>query len=491
MCTGYGAVAPFPCFFMIPKSIYERRIQMPKSRNEIDMCNGPILPALLELTIPLLLSSVLQLLFNAADVIVVGNFASEYSLAAVGSTTALVNLMTNLFLGLSVSVNVLTAKFAGAGNKYQISRTVHTSVSLSIICGAILMVFGIIFAPSLLKLMATPDNVLGLSSLYLRVYFTGMIPMMIYNFGSSLLRSKGDTKRPLLYLTIAGAVNFVLNLFFVIVLKMDVMGVGLATAISQVISAVLILICLSREEDAFRFSFRKLSLDPHIVSAILKIGIPAGIQGVIFSLSNVVIQSSVNSFGAIVMAGSAAASSIEGFVWVSMNSFSQGALTFMSQNIGAGRFSRLNRIAVTSCMCAAATGLILGNAAYLFGNQLLAIYDSRPEVINAGMTRMFMVCCFYCTCGLMDCIVGNIRGMGYGMTPTIISLIGACGLRIIWIFTLFRLPQFHNESMLFVSYPVSWIITFIAHFICFQFMRKKYPKTDRKSDIDMPEVPAS
>ena len=235
MCTGYGAVAPFPCFFMIPKSIYERRIQMPKSRNEIDMCNGPILPALLELTIPLLLSSVLQLLFNAADVIVVGNFASEYSLAAVGSTTALVNLMTNLFLGLSVSVNVLTAKFAGAGNKYQISRTVHTSVSLSIICGAILMVFGIIFAPSLLKLMATPDNVLGLSSLYLRVYFTGMIPMMIYNFGSSLLRSKGDTKRPLLYLTIAGAVNFVLNLFFVIVLKMDVMGVGLATAFSQVI----------------------------------------------------------------------------------------------------------------------------------------------------------------------------------------------------------------------------------------------------------------
>lgn len=455
---------------------------MPKLKKDIDMINGPVLPSLLELTIPLLLSSVLQLLFNAADVIVVGNFASEYSLAAVGSTTALVNLMTNLFLGLSVSVNVMTAKFSGAGNSRQINRTIHSAISLSMICGTILMVFGMIFAPQLLKLMKTPDNVISLSSVYLRVYFTGMIPMMIYNFGSSILRSKGDTKRPLLYLTIAGAVNVVLNLFFVIVLKMDVMGVGLATSVSQYISGGLILICLSRETDAFKFSFKKLSLDPHIITAILKIGIPAGIQGVIFSLSNVVIQSSVNGFGDIVMAGSAAASSIEGFVWVSMNSFSQGALTFMSQNIGAGRFSRLNRVAVTSCGCAAATGLILGNAAYFFSSGLLAIYDSRPEVIEAGQTRLFMVCCFYCTCGLMDCIVGNIRGMGYAMTPTVISLIGACGLRIIWIFTFFQLPEFHTESMLFLSYPVSWIITFAAHLICFKFMRKKYPKEDRKND---------
>lgn len=454
-------------------------IVMSKTKKEIDMCNGPILPSLLSLTIPMMLSSVLQLLFNAADVIVVGNFAGDNSLAAVGSTTSLVNLMTNLFLGLSVSVNVITARFAGAGNSKQINRTVHTAVSLSTICGFILTLTGIILAPDLLRLMKTPDEVLPLSAVYLRIYFTGMIPMMIYNFGSSILRSKGDTRRPLVYLTVAGAVNVILNLIFVIGLKMDVMGVGLATSVSQYISAALIIICLIREDGDYHFSFRNLTLDPQILLAIVRIGIPAGIQGVIFALSNVVIQSSVNSFGKIVMAASAASSSIEGFVWVSMNAFSQGALTFMSQNIGAGKFSRLNRIVVNSCLCAAATGLILGNAVYIFGNQLLAIYDSRPDVIEAGMRRMFMVCCFYCTCGLMDCIVGNIRGMGYAVTPTVVSLIGACGLRIIWIFTVFRLPQFHTESMLFISYPVSWIITFAVHVICFSFMRKKFPSADR------------
>lgn len=453
---------------------------MAKNRKEIDMCSGPILPALLSLTLPLVLSSVLQLLFNAADIIVVGNFAGQNSLAAVGSTTALVNLMTNLFLGLSVSVNVLTARFSGAGNSRQISRTIHTAISLSALCGLILMTAGIIFAPDLLKLMKTPDDVLPLSSLYLRIYFTGMIPMMIYNFGSSILRSKGDTKRPLLFLSAAGVVNVILNLIFVIVLKMDVMGVGLATAISHVISATLILVCLSREEGNFRFSPKKLILDPDILTAILKIGIPAGIQGVIFSLSNVVIQSSVNSFGNIVMAGSAAASSIEGFVWVSMNAFSQGALTFMSQNIGAGKYSRLNRIAVQSCICAAVTGLVMGNTAFLLSRNLLAIYDSRPDVIEAGRIRLMLVCCTYFTCGLMDCIVGNIRGMGYAITPTVISLIGACGLRIIWIFTVFKLPQFHTEQILFASYPVSWTITFTAHIICYHFMRKKYPEYDKK-----------
>ncbi len=451
-----------------------------KTKKDINMTEGPVLPSLLSLTVPLLLSSVLQLLFNAADVIVVGNFAGENSLAAVGSTTALVNLMTNLFLGLSVSVNVLTARFSGAGSTKQIEKTIHTAISLSIICGLILTAAGVVFAPDLLRLMDTPDDVLPLSSLYLRIYFTGMVPMMIYNFGSSILRSKGDTRRPLVYLTAAGVVNVILNLIFVIPLKMDVMGVGLATSVSQFISAALIISCLMKEEGAFRFSFRKLTLDLNILSAILRIGIPAGIQGVIFSLSNVVIQSSVNSFGNIVMAGSAAASSIEGFVWVSMNAFSQGALTFMSQNIGAGKFSRLNRIAVTSCMCAAAAGLILGNAAFIFSRQLLAVYDSRPDVIEAGRIRIFMVCCFYCTCGLMDCIVGNIRGMGYAITPTVISLLGACGLRIIWIFTLFRLPQFHSEAMLFISYPVSWILTFTAHLICYRFMRKKFPVKDRQ-----------
>lgn len=445
---------------------------------EIDMTSGAILPKLLKLTLPLMLSSVLQLLFNAADIIVVGNFASENSLAAVGSTTSLVNLMTNLFLGLSVGANVLTSRYMGSGNAEKVSKTIHTSIFLAIFSGIILTAAGIIFAEKLLALMQTPPEVLELSTLYLRIYFAGMIAMMIYNFGSSILRSKGDTKRPLYFLTFAGVINVVLNLIFVIFLKMDVAGVALATVISQCISAGLILRCLINETDAFQFQFKQLRPDRKIAAKILKVGIPAGFQGVVFSLSNVVIQSSINSFGSIVMAGSAAAASIEGFIWVSMNAFSQGALTFTSQNIGAKKYSRINKIAFISCVCSAVTGIVLGNLAYLFGSPLLSIYDTRPEVIESGLIRMSLVCCLYFTCGIMDCIVGSIRGMGYAVTPTIVSLLGACGLRIIWIFTGFQIPQFHNEFMLFLSYPVSWILTFTVHFICFVFMRRKFPKAD-------------
>lgn len=449
---------------------------MKENKYEIDMCSGTILPKLLRLTLPLMLSSVLQLLFNAADIIVVGNFAGENSLAAVGSTTALVNLITNLFLGLSTSANILTSMFMGAGKNERVNKTVHTSICLSIASGLIMTVFGVIFADKLLILMNTPKEILSLSTLYLRIYFFGMTAMMIYNFGSSVLRSKGDTKRPLYYLTFAGIINVLLNLLFVIVFKMDVAGVALATAISQCISAFLIIRCLMKEDDAFRFEFRKMRFDRKIVARMLKIGIPAGFQGVVFSLSNVVIQSSINGFGAIVMAGSAAAASIEGFIWVSMNSFSQGALTFMSQNIGGGKYTRINRIAVITCACAAVTGIILGNAAYFLAEPLINIYDSRAAVVEAGTIRMGLVCCFYFTCGLMDCIVGNIRGMGFAVTPTIVSLIGACGLRILWIATIFQIPRFHTEFMLFLSYPITWIITFAVHLICYIFMRKKFPK---------------
>lgn len=454
---------------------------MKENKYEIDMCSGTILPKLLRLTLPLMLSSVLQLLFNAADIIVVGNFAGENSLAAVGSTTALVNLITNLFLGLSTSANILTSMFMGAGKNERVNKTVHTSICLSIASGLIMTVFGVIFADKLLILMNTPKEILSLSTLYLRIYFFGMTAMMIYNFGSSVLRSKGDTKRPLYYLTFAGIINVLLNLIFVIVFKMDVAGVALATAISQCISAFLIIRCLMKEDDAFRFEFRKMRFDRKIVARMLKIGIPAGFQGVVFSLSNVVIQSSINGFGAIVMAGSAAAASIEGFIWVSMNSFSQGALTFMSQNIGGGKYTRINRIAVITCACAAVTGIILGNAAYFLAEPLINIYDSRAAVVEAGTIRMGLVCCFYFTCGLMDCIVGNIRGMGFAVTPTIVSLIGACGLRILWIATIFQIPRFHTEFMLFLSYPITWIITFAVHLICYIFMRKKFPKEDKLS----------
>lgn len=449
-----------------------------KNKYEIDMCNGKILPKLLKFTLPLMLSSVLQLLFNAADIIVVGNFASDNSLAAVGSTSALVNLITNLFLGLSTSSNVLSASYMGAGDDERVSKTVHTSLLVSAISGLVLTVIGVLFSEQMLIWMQSPDEVLGLSALYLRIYFCGSIAMMIYNFGSALLRSKGDTKRPLYYLALAGVINVILNLVFVIVFKMDVAGVALATVISQCVSAFLVVRCLYKETDAFHFDFHKLRIDKFIMKKIFGIGIPAGFQGVVFSLSNVVIQSSINGFGPIVMAGSAAAASIEGFVWVSMNSFSQGALTFTSQNIGAGKYSRINKIALTACGCSAVTGLIFGNLAYLLGTFLLGIYDPRPEIVEPGLIRMSLVCVFYFTCGLMDCIVGAIRGMGYAVTPTIVSLLGACGLRILWIFTVFQLPEFHTEFWLFVSYPVSWTITFLVHFICYIFMRKKFPKTD-------------
>ncbi len=451
---------------------------MSVNRYEIDMCKGAILPKLLRLTLPLMLSSVLQLLFNAADIIVVGNFASDNSLAAVGSTTALVNLITNLFLGLSTGANVMTSRYMGAKDNERVSRTVHTSIFLSIVSGLILTVIGVLFADKMLLMMQTPAEVLELSTLYLRIYFGGMVAMMIYNFGSSILRSKGDTKRPLYYLTFSGVINVVLNLIFVILFKMDVAGVALATVISQCISAALVVRCLMKETDAFRLSFRKLLPDRVITAKILGIGFPAGFQGVVFSLSNVVIQSSINSFGPIVMAGSAAAASIEGFVWVSMNAFSQGALTFTSQNIGAAKYSRINRIAFISCACAAVTGLVLGNLAYIFGEALLGVYDPRPEIIPPGMIRLSLVCVFYFTCGLMDCIVGSIRGMGYAVTPTIVSLVGACGLRLLWIFTIFAIPEYHTEFMLFLSYPITWIITFLAHLICFIIMRRKFPKND-------------
>lgn len=455
---------------------------MAEKKYEIDMCSGAILPKLLKFSLPLMLSSVLQLLFNAADIIVVGNFASENSLAAVGSTGALVNLITNLFLGLSTSANVLSSHFMGAGDEARVSKTVHTALLLSAFSGLMLTVIGECLAEQMLIWMQTPEEVLGLSALYLRIYFGGMIAMMIYNFGSSLLRSKGDTKRPLYYLSFAGVINVLLNLLFVIVFRMDVAGVALATVISQCVSALLILRCLYRETDAFRFRPSLLRIDRKIMAKIFRIGIPAGFQGVVFSLSNVVIQSSVNGFGAVVMAGSAAAASIEGFVWVSMNAFSQGAISFVSQNVGGGKYSRINRIAFVACACAAATGLLLGNFAYLLGAPLLGIYDPRPEIIEPGLTRMQLVCGLYFFCGLMDCLTGAIRGMGYAVAPTIVSLLGACGLRILWIFTVFQIPEYHTEFMLFLSYPLSWAITFLTHLVCFRFMRRKFPKADLPTD---------
>ncbi len=442
----------------------------------IDMCSGRIMGKMLIFAIPLMLSSILQLLFNAADVIVVGRFAGDNSLAAVGSTSSLVNLLTNVFLGLSVGANVCVAKYTGAGKEDGVSATVHTAVSLALISGAMLTVIGLLGARTILTWMSSPPEVIDLSVLYLRIFFVGMIPNMLYNFGAAILRSVGDTRRPLYYLLFAGVINLILNLIFVIVFSMDVAGVALATIISQTISAVLTIRCLMKERGAIRFEIRKLRIDVRIVREILRIGLPSGFQGLLFSLSNVIIQSAVNSFGATVVAANSAAANIEGFVWVSMNAFHQASITFTGQNYGAGKNDRVLHVMKDALICVMLTGLILGRTVYHFGLNLLGLYTTNPEVAQIGLERIKWVCGLYFLCGMMDVMVGMLRGVGYSVMPMIVSLIGACGLRIIWIFTLFQTERFHTPMYLYVTYPVSWGITFVFHVICFIIIWRRIGK---------------
>ena len=446
-----------------------------KKTYSMDMCNGAILSKLLRFTLPLMCSSILQLLFNAADVVVVGRFCGDHSLAAVGSTTSLINLLTNLFIGLSVGANVLVARFFGAKDDKKVEDTVHTAIALSLVSGFILTILGTIFTKQILIWMQTPDEVLGLATTYLRIYFCGMIAVMLYNFCSSILRAVGDTKRPLYYLIFSGIINVVLNLFFVIVCNLNVAGVGLATIISQFISAGLIVRCMMKEKACYQLKLRKIRFSGRYVLKILQIGLPAGLQGTIFSLSNVVIQSSVNSFGSTIMAGNAAAANIEGFVYVAMNAFHQAAVSFVGQNVGAEKYDRVKKIAIRTLLCVVVTGLLLGNLAVLFGNELLTIYSSKQDVIGAGMVRLKMICGTYALCGMMDVMVGILRGLGYSVMPMIVSLIGACGLRLVWIFTIFKIPDYHTIEVLYASYPISWTITFVVHVICFWIVwRRKY-----------------
>lgn len=440
---------------------------------EIDMCSGNIIGKLLLFALPLMLSSILQLLFNAADIIVVGRFAGDNSLAAVGSTNSMVNLLTNLFLGLSVGANVMVARYIGAGREKETSDTVHTAITLAIISGFFLTIVGCLGARQILIWMSSPEEVIDLSALYLRIFFLGMIPNMLYNFGAAILRSIGDTRRPLVYLFIAGVINVILNLLFVIGFKMDVAGVALATVISQTISAILVMNCLLRENSSIKLSLKKLRINKKICLQILQIGVPSGTQGLLFSFSNVIIQSSVNSFGAVVVAGSSAAASIEGFVWVAMNAFHQAAVTFTGQNYGAGKLNRIPSILRDALISVTVTGILLGQAAVIWGHPLLSLYSGSEEVIAEGLIRLKYICGTYALCGLMDVMVGVLRGLGYSVMPMIVSLIGACGLRILWIFTGFRLERFHSQQNLFLTYPVSWSITFLTHVICFLVVWKK------------------
>lgn len=452
-----------------------------KKSYEMDMCNGPIFKKLLIFALPLMLSGILQLLFNAADIVVVGKFTGSHALAAVGSTGALINLFVNVFIGFSIGTNVLVAQYFGARDEKNVQETVHTSILLGIVGGFILIVAGIVFAKPMLEWMDTPDNVLEHAVLYMRIYFVGMPAMLVYNFGAAILRAIGDTKRPLYYLLSAGVINVVLNLFFVIVLDMGVAGVATATVASQVVSAVLIVRCLMQSEGIYRLNLHELKLHRKKLVRIVQIGLPAGLQGAVFSLSNVLIQSSVNSFGSVAMAGNTVAGNIEGFVYTSMNAIYQTALSFTSQNVGGGRQDRIPKIIFQCMAIVIVIGAVMGNLAYLCGPFLLGIYSSDPEVIQFGMSRMQIICQWYFLCGIMDVAVGILRGLGYSVIPMLVSLTGVCGLRVLWIFTVFAWK--HSLFVLYLSYPITWIVTFTVHLICLLVIWKR-----KKGAWDMVKV---
>lgn len=446
---------------------------------EIDMCNGPLLGKIMIFYVPLMLSGVLQLLFNAADIAVVGHFAGNEALAAVGSTGALTNLIVNLFMGLSVGANVLVARYYGAEQLKELREMVQTAVATAVISGIILIFVGFFASRPALALMGTPDDVIRHSVLYMRIYFVGMPFMMTYNFGSAVLRAVGDTKRPLYYLLIAGIVNVVLNLVFVIVFSMGVAGVATATVISQAISAVLVIRCLIRTDGVYKLELKGLKIVPDKLIRMFQIGLPAGVQGSLFSISNVLIQSSVNSFGSIAMAGNTAGSNIEGFVYTSMNAFYQSAISFCGQNYGAMKYKRVGKVLIICEALVILVGLLMGNAAYFFAGHLLKIYSTDPEVISYGILRMRYICVFYFLCGMMDVMVGALRGMGYSVMPMLVSLTGACLLRIVWIYTIFQ--QIRTLPCLYFSYPLSWAMTFLAHLICFAVVYRKLLKKTPES----------
>ena len=441
------------------------------SKYEIDMCNGSILDKLVSFSIPLMLSGILQLLFNAVDIIVVGQFTGNEALAAVGSTTALINVFVNLFIGISLGASVLAARFYATGQEKEMSETVHTSITLALISGIAMGIIGVIAAKGALELMDTPDNVLNLSTLYMRIYFMGMPFFMLYNYGAAILRAVGDTKRPLLFLIISGATNVVLNLLLVIQFHLGVAGVAIATVISQCISCILVLRCLYLSDGSYQLRFNKLGMKTRYVKQIFQIGIPAGIQSTIINFSNVLLQSSVNSFGSVAMAGYTAANNILGFLYVSVNSITQACMSFTSQNYGVHKFKRMDKVLLECLGLTVIVALVLGGGSYLFGAELMHIYTKSTKVIECGVDIMLYTTVTYFLCGIMDLLPGALRGMGHSTVPMILSVIGTVGTRIVWIYVIF--PCHRSLDFLFISYPVSWLLTIVMQVICFYFVRKK------------------
>ena len=445
-----------------------------KNRYEIDMCNGSVMDKLISFSIPLMLSGILQLLFNAVDIIVVGRFTGSHALAAVGSTTALINVFTNLFIGVSLGANVLAARFYAANREREMSETVHTAITFALISGVVMVFVGLLFSRGALELMDTPADVIEQSTLYMRIYFSGMPFFMMYNYGAAILRAIGDTKRPLMFLIIAGITNALLNLLLVIVFHLGVAGVAIATVIAQMISCILVLRCLYKTDSCYQLRFSKLVLKWDCLKQIFQVGIPAGIQSTVINFSNVLLQSSVNSFGSVAMTGYTAANNIFGFLFASVNSITQACMSFTSQNYGVGKWKRMDKVLRNCILLSVIVSILLGGGSYIFGPELLKIYTSDQAVIQCGMEILLYTTVTYFMCGLMDLFPGALRGMGYSAVPMLLSVIGTVGTRVVWIFWIF--PKHRELDVLFISYPASWLVTIILQVICYYFVRKKVKK---------------
>lgn len=426
---------------------------------------------LISFSLPLMLSSVLQLMFNAVDIIVVGRFSGSRALAAVGSTTALISTFINLFIGISLGTNVLAARYYATGREREMSETVHTSIMLALISGITMAVAGVLFARGALELMGTPEDVIRLSTTYMRIYFLGMPFFMLYNYGAAILRAVGDTKRPLIFLIISGCSNAALNLLLVIVFRLGVAGVAIGTVVSQLLSCILVLRCLCRSEGSYQLNLSRLAIKSEYLKPIFQVGIPAGIQSVVINFSNALLQSSVNSFGSIAMAGYTAANNVLGFLYASVNAVTQACMSFTSQNYGAGKYKRMDRVLLDCLILSVGIAGVLGGGAYLFGEQLMRVYTQDASVIASGLEILAITTVPYFLCGIMDLFPGALRGMGYSAVPMVLSVIGTVGVRILWIYVLF--PQHRSLYFLFVSYPASWLLTILMQVVCFSFVRKK------------------
>ncbi|HIY63587.1 MAG TPA: MATE family efflux transporter [Candidatus Mediterraneibacter stercoripullorum] len=442
-----------------------------RNKYEIDMCNGSIMDKLISFSLPLMLSSILQLMFNAVDIIVVGRFSGSQALAAVGSTTALINIFTNLFIGISLGANVLAAHYYAAGRDKEMSEAVHTAITLALISGIIMAFVGAAASRLALELMDTPANVIDLSVTYMRIYFMGMPFFMLYNYGAAILRAVGDTKRPLIFLAVAGMANVVLDLLLVIVIPLGVAGVAIGTVTSQFVSCILVLWCLHRTEGSYQLRFSRLTIKWTYLKRIFQVGIPAGIQSTVINFSNAMLQSSVNSFGSTAMAGYTAANNILGFLYVAVNAVTQACMSFTSQNYSVGKQKRMDRVLADCMILSAGVAVVLGVGAYVFGSRLLGIYTSEADVIQCGLEILSITTVPYFLCGIMDLIPGALRGMGHSGVPMVLSVIGTVGTRILWIYVFF--PQHRSLYFLFISYPASWIATILMQAVCFYFVRRK------------------